>query len=301
MKESLANASRFGALLVAILVTSLSLLLWIRLPSIAKEWGPMAGHQPFADASGSRLESGRVRVCGALLTLFNRSWQVPLKPGQWPAASFKGMAPLAAWPADVSKAGDQDRLYLAAIAPHDGFWLGFEAEPGMNFAISIDVDGRNALSGELGWSHSLLHNPRNFLLIPDQPWLDARVGSDGKLQPLIPDFEDGVGPMGFAAGAEIRLAVYPIPSADLEPEQPPQAKGPLPQYGHDAATAAVGRPVHPWQSRSLRRTVAEPRACARLTFAVVEPSVFERLTNVSLPEGLFDDADSTPPPPPPLF
>ena len=292
---------RRGAMVLAILVTGLSIWLWLGYPSIAKQWRPMAGPKPFPASAGSRLESGRLRVCGGLLASLNRSWQLALQPGKRPAASFKGMAPLAAWPAAEANISDRDHLYLAAVAPHDGFWLGFEADSGMNFAVSVDVNGRNALSGELGESRRLQHNPRNYLLIPDQPWLDAVVGHDGKLQALTPSFTELVGPMGFATGAEIHLGVYAIPSADLEPEQPPQPKGPLPYYGQDSGTAAAVLPVHPWQSRSLRRGIPAPRACAHLTLAVVEPHLFERLTKRSLPEGLFGDADTTPPPPPPRF
>jgi hypothetical protein len=211
------------------------------------------------------------------------------------------MAPLASWPAVEANSGARDRLYLAAVAPHDGFWLGFEADPSLNFAVCIDVNGRNAISGELGASHRLRHNPRNYLLIPDQPWLDTAVGDDGKLQALIPSFTEMAGPRGFVTGAEIRLGVYTIPSADLEPEQVPQPKGPLPYYGQDSGMATSGLAAHPWKSRGMRRSIPEPRACAHLTLVIVEPHLFERLTKRSLPKGLFDANDTTPPPPPALF
>lgn len=98
------------------------------------------------------------------------------------------MAPLAAWAAAEANPGNWDFPYLAAIAPHDGFWLGFEADPGMNFAVSVDVNDRNGLRGVVIASRRLQRNPRNYLLIPDQPWLDGAFGHDGKLQALIPSF-----------------------------------------------------------------------------------------------------------------
>ena len=301
MRDSPANSLRIGAVVVGMLVACLSMLIWICLPTNSVQSNPMTDQQPLAARSGSTLESGRIRVCGGLLTSLNRSWQVVGKPGQWPAASFKGLAPLAAWSAAGATTDNQNPIYLAAIAPHDAFWIGFEADPELNFAVTIDLDGRNALSGERGWSRGLTHNPKNFLLIPDQPWLDARVGQDGSLQQLIPSFGEEVRAVGIATGAEIRLTVYPIPSADLEFKQPPQAQGPQPQYAPDSATAAKGQPIHPWQGRTLRRDAPEPEACAKLSVAIVQLSLFESLTHISLPEGLFDDADSTPPPPPPLF
>lgn len=52
-----------------------------------------------------------------------------------------------------------------------------------------------------------------------------------------------IGPMGLATGAENELGVYVIPSADLEPKQPPQPKGPLPYCGQDSGTSGL-RPSH---------------------------------------------------------
>ena len=207
MRCSPANSLRNSTIVVGMLVACLSILIWMCLPTNSMQSYPMTDQQPLEARSGSTLESGRIRVCGGLLTSLNRSWQVVGRPGQRPAASFKGLAPLAAWSAAGVKTDDQNPIYLAAIAPHDAFWIGFDADPELNFAVTIDLDGRNALSGERGWSRGLAHNPKNFLLIPDQPWLDARGGQDGSLQQLIPWFGDEVRTVGVATGAEIRLTV----------------------------------------------------------------------------------------------
>ena len=297
MDKSPTQSVQFGRILLASMVACLSILIWISLPSISKEKGSMSIDQQHFTGSGSAIESGRVRVCGGLVTSVNRSWQVAIKPGQRPSASFKGMAPLATWPPSKTIPSDQGATYLAAVASHDALWIGFEADKDINFAVSIDVDGRNALTGQLGWTQALALEPKNFLLIPDQPWFDAIVGDKGNLQQLIPFYSHVVRPIGFATGAEIRLTVYPIAPTDLDPLLPAEPKGPVPQYSQQPAASQTEPTIHPWVSRNLRRSLKAPRECARLTFQIVEPNVFESLTAIHLPEGMFDDADSTPPPP----
>jgi hypothetical protein len=276
-------------------------ILIINVPSVSEELDSMPADKDRSTESTSSIDYGRVRVCGGLITSINRSWQVAVKPGQRPLASFKAMAPIAAWSATKKAVGDQQDTYLAAVAPHDAFWLGFEVEEGLFFAVTIDVDGRNALTGHKGWSRALELEPKNFLLIPDQPWLDAMVGQEGRLQQLIPRFDHEARPIGFASGGEIRLVIYPIEAGALEPPLLQQPKGPVPQYAKEGAASQNEPTIHPWLGRNMRRNVQAPRPCARLTFHIVEPKLFETLTALHLPEGMFDDVDSTPPPPFELF
>lgn len=279
----------------------LNLLTWIVVSSLLKESNSMAADNHLSTNPGSVIESGRVRACGGLLISINRSWQATVKPGERPLASFKGMAPLAAWSPTKTIAQDQDAFYLAAVASHDAFWLGFEANEGLHFALTIDVDGRNALTGHRGSTRTLERQPRNFLLIPDQPWFDAMIGPEGGLQQLIPRFNDAVRPIGFATGGEIRLTVYPISEEGLDPPLLQQPQSPVPLYSQKPDASQREPTIHPWVGRNLRRNVKAPDACARLTFEIVEPKIFETLTAVPLPKGMFDDTDSTPPPPVQLF
>lgn len=211
------------------------------------------------------------------------------------------MAPLAAWSPTETVVESQQPIYLAAIAPHDAYWLGFEADDGLSFAVTVDVEGRNALTGQKGSTPSLVRQPKNFLLIPDQPWLDAMAGPRGRPQQLIPRFDHQDRALGIATGGEIHLTIYAIAAEALDPPLLPRPQGPVPQYAQDSAPSEGEPRIHPWVGRNLHRDVQAPCACAQLTVAIVEPQVFESLTAVSLPKGLFDDVNSTPPPPVQLF
>ena len=257
----------------------------------------MSPQEEHSTESSSTIEYGRVRVCSGLVTSVNRSWQVAVEPGNRPAAPFKAIAPIAPWLPTNSAVGDQGDVYLAAVAPHDAFWLGFEADEGLFFAITIDLDGRNALNGRQGWSDTLELEPKNFLLVPDQPWFDSIVGPEGTFEQLIPHFDPEARPVNFTSGGEIRLVIYPIEAGALQPPlaQPPE--GPEPLYSQESAASQTEATIHPWRGRGLRSDFQPPRPCARLTFHIVEPKLFENLTSVHLPANMFDDVGSTPPPP----
>jgi len=206
------------------------------------------------------------------------------------------MAPLALW-SSTDAARDQGDVYLAAVAAHDAFWLGFEADEGLCFAVIVDLDGRCALTGRHGWSDVLEHEPRNFLVVPDQPWFDCIVGSEGACEQLIPRFDPEVGPTGFASGGEIHLIIYPVEANAQQASPVPQPEGPFPLYSPDSAAVGTEETVHPWRGRALRNDFRPPHPCARLTFHIVDPKRFEALTGVKLSAGMFDDAGATPPPP----
>lgn len=285
------RTSQFVIILLSVLV-----FLGILILVVSEGLSSMSPQKDHSTESSSTIEYGRVRVCGGLLTSVNRSWQVAVERGQRPVASFKAMAPVAPWSPTNRPVGDQGDVYLAAVAPHDAFWLGFEADEGLFFAMTIDLDGRNALNGRQGWSDALELEPKNFLLIPDQPWFDSIVGPGGAIQQLVPKFDLEARPMSFTSGGEIRLAIYLIEADELQPPLVKQPEGPVPMYSQERAASQTEATIHPWRARSLRRDFQSPRPCARLTFHIVEPKLFETLTGVHLPAGMFDDVGSPPPP-----
>lgn len=207
------------------------------------------------------------------------------------------MAPVAPWSTTNSAVGDSGDVYLAAVASHDAFWLGFEADEGLSFAVTIDLDGRNAVTGRQGWSDALEYEPNNFLLVPDQPWFDSIVGSGGTFAQLIPRFDAGASPTDLASGAEIRLVIYPITTDAFQTPLAQQPEGPVPLYSRERGASQTEETTHPWRARSLRSDFKPPHPCAKLTFHIVEPRLFETLTGEQLPAGMFDDVGSTPPPP----
>jgi hypothetical protein len=259
-----------------------------------REISPMPPDNERLDTASSTIESGRVRVCGGLLVSVNRSWQVPPKQGSRPAAAFKSMAPIAPDGAagSTGRAGDN---YLAAVAGHDAFWLGFEVDDGQSFAVIPFLDARAALTGRQSQSDALEYEPRNFLVVPDQPWFDCVVGSDGSFQQLVPGFASAAATAGRAQCYQCRLVIYALDAAATQLAAAPEPDGPVPLYSQGSAAAGTETSVHAWSGRDMRSDHLTSRQCAVLTFVLLEPDVFQKRSSIELPPGMFDDAEGAPP------
>ncbi len=240
------------------------------------------------------IDHGRIRACGGLLVSVNRSWQVDVEPGQRPVAAFKAMAPIAPGPA----AEEADDVHLAAVGAHDAFWLGFEADDAASYAVTIDVDGRNALTRRAGPTTELDLEPRNFLVVPDQPWFDSIVDADGAHRQLVPSYDAGADPASPASGARVVLGIHRIDTGSIAAPREPE--GPVPQYADEVVDPGPERPpaeAHRWAARDVDAAIERAALCATVRFMIVEPSRYEALTGTTLPPDMFDDVESEPPAP----
>jgi hypothetical protein len=129
----------------------------------------------------------------------------------------------------------------------EAMWMAFDCGP-RPCAILVGTGGINALSGE-PWEDRLRHEPQNYLVCPDQPWLDGFKTAHGTVRqfvamPLGQGYTVGeqlsrtasrelhvvvyearpgttgprsarpvtpAQPLGLAAGGKIRQKVYPDP------------------------------------------------------------------------------------------
>lgn len=230
-------------------------------------------------------------IDGGLAVSVNRSWQVPPDPSGRPVARFKSMAPM------VPKPGDRTgNTYIAALSRYDAFWLGFEADEERSFAVILYLDGRCALTGRQRQTDTLNDNPRNFLVVPDQPWFDCIVDQDGSFKQLVPCFVPQATATGRAMVAEIRSVIY---SLDVQATQssPAEPDGPVPLYSKEGCCARAQNSVHTWPSREVNRESLPSKPLAELTFLLVEPELFCEITGIPLPAEMFEDIKETPPSP----
>jgi hypothetical protein len=68
----------------------------------------------------------------------------------------------------------------------EALWLAFEAAPWKPNAAKIGVGRINALSGE-PWDEQLHDDPQDYIVCPDQPWLDGTNVGDGVTHSDAPD------------------------------------------------------------------------------------------------------------------
>src|SRR4051794_3445721 len=74
-------------------------------------------------------------------------------------------------PMELHRVGDG--RYVVPMPRSGAVWLGFEvASWGPGFALKVGVGGIDAVSGETFAPNRLGDDPQDYLVLPDQPWLD---------------------------------------------------------------------------------------------------------------------------------
>ena len=113
---------------------------------------------------------------------------------------------------------------LIPMYQREALWLAFDGEPWHPCAVQVGVGGLNALTGE-PWGVELTLEPQNYLVCPDQPWLDGiKAGPDVIRQFVAMPLGLGYTVEGQLTGVEeeggIQLRVYE-PKPDRFPDRPP--------------------------------------------------------------------------------
>jgi hypothetical protein len=94
----------------------------------------------------------------------------------------------------------------------EGLWLNFGAD--YPFAMKVGAGKINAVTGE-GWTAGLQNEPQNYLVLPEQPWLDGFSVSKGIIRQFVAmPLGDGYSVeeqlTGNADVGGIQLQVYPM-------------------------------------------------------------------------------------------
>ena len=240
-----------------------------------------------AKLRASTIDAGRIRLCDDLLVSINRSWQADGPSAKPPVAEFKAMAPVAFWSHGGPEKGD---IYLAAVAAHDSWWLGFETK-GQPFGITLEINSQNALSGHEDPASAMMNDPQNFLLVPDQPWFDAIRDRDGLYHQLIASFGQPENP---DVGATTRLTAFQLAEENLTPHPDQNIDEVQPLYSGN--TPEMAATPHRWPGRTLAATAQPPKPCGRITVLMVTPKAFQTLTGTTLEPETFIDKGEAPAP-----
>jgi hypothetical protein len=124
---------------------------------------------------------------------------------------------------------------LLPMYQSEAMWLHFNSshiEDGRveyPFAIKVAAGKINAITGN-SWSDGLLGNPQNYMVAPEQPWIDGYCVEKGLIRQFV------AMPLGSGYSAEeqltgdpvyggIQIAVYPMKRAAFERNFPKVTKG----------------------------------------------------------------------------
>ncbi len=134
--------------------------------------------------------------------------------------------------------------FFVPLYQREALWLQFEGAWWKPNAVKVSVGGINAVSGE-AWNEELRNDPQNYIVCPDQPWLDGINIGESQIRQFVAT------PLGLGDTIEeqltgshewggLQLQVFE-PRPGRFPDQPP-APGPVifESLGEAAAPAGMG-------------------------------------------------------------
>jgi hypothetical protein len=96
----------------------------------------------------------------------------------------------------------------------EALWLYFSSAHGYPFAVKVAAGRVNAVTGE-DWSDGLHRDPQDYVVVPEQPWLDGYCVEKGVIRqfvamPLGSGYTAEEQLTGAAEHGGIQLVVYPV-------------------------------------------------------------------------------------------
>ena len=114
--------------------------------------------------------------------------------------------------------------YFIPMFQNEALWLSFEAAKWKPNAVKVGVGRINAVSGE-AWDATLCADPQDYIVVPDQPWLDGINSEMGGVRQFV------AVPLGTGQSVESQLArldeiggiqlVFLEPKPGKFPDEPP--------------------------------------------------------------------------------
>jgi hypothetical protein len=113
----------------------------------------------------------------------------------------------------------------------EALWINFDGFGGYPFAIKIAAGKINAVSGE-AWRNGLTQDPQDYVVVPEQPWLDGFSISNGLIRQFVAmPLGEGYTAEGQVTGREeyggLQFAIYPMKADYYESARRCHAPGDL--------------------------------------------------------------------------
>lgn len=135
----------------------------------------------------ARIHNDKIRLGRHFGLSFQRTLRIPDDGGTYPLPPGIGRFPIRR----VRDYGDRvpnswrrrGGVFLP-IYQREAMWLCFDPPPWRPCALQVAVGKVNAISGER-WSGRLTSDPQNYLVCPDQPWLDGINAGEGFIRQFV--------------------------------------------------------------------------------------------------------------------
>ncbi len=193
------------------------------------------------------VEERRVRIGERFSVSFQRTLRIPDDGGAYPLPPGLGAFPIhrvADYGERVPASWLEEGGVFIPIYQREALWLGFDGADWKPNAVKIGVGGINAVSG-LPWDEVLHADPQDYVVCPDQPWLDGINAGEGVVRQFV------AMPLGLGytveaqlTGAEvtggIQMVVYEPKPGRFPDEPPPETEEPFPLEAMMEAPAGMG-------------------------------------------------------------
>ena len=180
------------------------------------------------------MEQERVRIGERFSVSFQRTLRIPDDGRVYPLPPGLGAFPIrrvADYRERVPPAWRERGGVFIPMYQREALWLAFEAAAWKPNAVKVGVGGVNAVSGA-AWDERLHDNPQDYLVCPDQPWLDGIASGQGTIRQFVAvPLGEGYTVEAQITGAEetggLQLLVFE-PKPGRFPDSPPPAPTPRP-------------------------------------------------------------------------
>jgi hypothetical protein len=260
------------------------------------------------------LIGGQIRFGERLVVSFHRTLRLPEDGSTYPLPPGLGLLPVLM----QSETGVDIPLFLIPLYRREALWLGFSAAAWKPNAVKVIAGGINAVSG-LPDEGDGLDEQQNYVVCPDQPWLDGcNIGGGVIRQFVAMPLGEGYGlgantVEGERGGLDI-IAFEPLPgrfpdSAPAAPSGPMKLSRMVTDKPTEMTLGAGGRmrqKIYPdrfgldvWNATSAGRVhvrLIDAREWRALTGQEVPPSPIdaESYTRAGLPWfDIYDEGEAT--------
>jgi hypothetical protein len=127
------------------------------------------------------IETDRVHIGERFSVSFQRTLRLPDDGRVYPLPPGLGAFPVrlvADYPSKVPPAWLEKGGVFIPMYQREALWLGFESAAWKPNTVKVAVGGVNALTGD-PWVPALHNDPQDYLVVPDQPWLDGINAGSG--------------------------------------------------------------------------------------------------------------------------
>jgi hypothetical protein len=185
-----------------------------------------------------RVGEDAVRIGSRLSVSFQRTLRLPEDSRTYPLPPGLGRLPVrrvndfrGRVPGEWLRRGTAAAVFIP-LRRREAMWLAFEGAAWKPNAVKVGVGMVNAVSGG-SWDRRLHDDPQDYLVCPEQPWLDGINAGDGFVRQFVAaPLGRGDTVEGQVTGAErhggVQLLAY-APRPGRFPDRPPRPRAAGPQ------------------------------------------------------------------------